>query len=87
LIKRPDAYDRVLVWTNETQTVPAGYVLVHQDDDRLYLLLLTNVTDPQTKANKTIPIATALDVSKVARVEFVPANVMVEWSRFENATG
>ncbi|MFA5862547.1 MAG: hypothetical protein WDA16_12715 [Candidatus Thermoplasmatota archaeon] len=85
LQRDPDAFSRVLLWENETQSTPAGYVLVHQEDDRLYLLLIQEYIDPDTNETRKLYRATTRSMDSLYRIEFIPAGV--EEGRFRLESG
>lgn len=74
----PDAFPRVLIWWNETQERPTGYVLVHQDADRLYLLLIRPYVDPTDGIEKKLYTSTTASIDDVYRVEFFGAGTEIE---------
>ena len=68
ILEDPSDAPRVLVWRNAT-AAPEGYIVVHQDGELLYLV----VTLGRDGDGKPVFHATALRISDMARVDFLPA--------------
>jgi hypothetical protein len=82
IVADPDAFTRVLVWP-EANSTPTGYVLAHQDGERLYLVLLTTHFDVGTNSTIKYHTASTALLTDFARVEFIPAGIEIERFRLE----
>lgn len=83
LVGDPDAFPRVLAWENASDG-PTGYVLAHQEGERLYLVLLgIHVEGEGTARTTKYTRATTALLTDFERVDFIPAGVTIERFRLQ----